>query len=65
MKVFNYSIPVWHLEQTPIDLENPPEHWCVIEGTSYNEDLEDAFDSLVYSSPYIVDEGEVSIVEVV
>ena len=64
MRVFKYSIPVWSLDQTPIDPENPPEHWCVIEGQSEYEDLEDAFDSLVYSSPYIVDEGEVSIVKV-
>jgi hypothetical protein len=64
MKVFKYSIPVWSQEQTPIDLENPPEHWSVIEGQCEYEDLEDAFDSLVYSSPYIVDEGEVSIEEI-
>jgi len=64
MKVFKYIIPVWSLDQTPINLENPPEHYSVIEGENEYEDLEDAFDFLVYSSPYIVDEGEVSIMEV-
>ena len=64
MKVFKYSIPVWHLDQTPIEPENPPEHWFVIEGVSEYEDLEDAYDSLVYSSPYIVDKGELSIIKV-
>ena len=63
MKQFKYEIPVWHINQTPIDLENPPEHWFVIEGVGEFDDFEDAWQTMVEDSPYVVDLGEVVVEE--
>jgi len=64
MKTFRYEIPVWAIQQAPIDAENPPEHVHVFEGEAEFEDFHDAWDHLVESCPWIVDFGEVMVEEV-
>lgn len=64
MKTFKYEIPVWHINQTPIDLENPPEHWHIIEGVGEFDDFEDAWQSMVEECPYVVDREEVVVEEI-
>lgn len=65
MTIFRYEIPVWHIDQQPIDLENPPEHWQVIKGQGEYDDFTDAWDTMVEQCPYIVDRGEVVVEEAV